>query len=68
LRLAARDLELAREPECRHAVHEAEVDRFGGTPLVVRDGLARDIEDLGRGRAVYVELVAKRLEQPFIGR
>src|SRR3546814_8328849 len=37
LRLAARDTELARQPERTHAVHQAEVDRLGGAALIGAD-------------------------------
>src|SRR6185503_10784000 len=35
LRGVALDAELAREPECRHAVDEPEIDRLRGAALVV---------------------------------
>lgn len=48
------DAELAREPERRHAVDEAEVDGLGRPPLIRGHLRERCAEDLRRGCLVDV--------------
>ncbi len=68
LRLAARDAELARQPEGGHAVDQAEVDRLGGAALLVGDVLGAVAEHLGRGGAVDVAVLGEGVQQPGVAR
>ena len=63
LRLAARYAQLLREPERRHAVHEAEVDGLGRAALIPGHRLGGYPEDLGCRSTVYVSLLGKCLQQ-----
>ncbi len=62
------DAEVLREPERRHAVDQAEVDRLGGAPLVRRDFLELAAEDFGGRRAVNVVSMLECVAQPRVAR
>src|SRR3546814_17876689 len=59
LRFAARDAELARQTERRHAVDQAEVDRLGVAALVATDLIERQAEDFSGGCLVTVAAIAQ---------
>ena len=66
LRGGALDAELAGEPECRHAVDQAEVDHLGVAPLLGIDRRGLEAENFRRGRAMDVLARGERLEQACV--
>src|SRR6185436_6177942 len=68
LRGDALDAQALSEPEARHAVDQAEIDRLRGTPLVLAYLVERQAEHLGRGRAMHVVAMLERVAQPFVAR
>ena len=66
LGLIATHIQLAGEPERRHAVNQSEIDGFGAAALVAGDVVDGHAKDLGSRRPVNVLALFKRLEQPLI--
>ena len=66
LRLLLIDAQLAADAEWRHAVHQPEIDRLRGPPMVSRDLVRFEIENLGGCSSMHVEIVTERAAQPLV--
>ena len=68
LRLATTDTDLLGQAECRHAVHQSEIDGLGCAPLVTVDRRQFDAEHFRGGGAVHILIVAEGAQQTFVFR
>ena len=61
-------MQLLGQPERRHAVDKAKIDRLGLASLLGGHGVQRDFKDFRGGRGVHISPLIKGLEQPRIRR